>query len=689
MGTFLFVGEQRGFTLVETVVAVAIVALLTFGIVTLSLALRPAALRATIGSFDASFAAARAIAATSGNGATIVVLPRSDASGSRLPGFTLRLYRGRPTAANGVTLADAPAVIADADVREATLGTPPFAIFLSTAGNASGQAAYPAIASDGTPRFATIAKQPACPAGGLVLTFSSVHASQTRVLPCGARAFGSPMPLATESPAPVLLTPKALVFHWPTAPAQSFVATEWGYTRWFAATAFACGANVAQFPRTDPAPPYSPAHSPDDASAAPIAPFGVPVSYADAPDSMQDAPAVFPIAPETAGLCTATIADAFGQKTEIGVEVMGQLTPSQSTLSWSSTDSSPKRIALGKTYDAEALHPRLTDAACAGIVTVRSSGTPLVPTDPTEAASAQAIIVTPVTDAAGNNVGGACTLTYASQYAGEPPAHIAVNVTTGLAEQTWPAQVQYAVQGQTFSVDGETCSAQALTADGSGDAGPPDWVQTLIAASPGMSAVDRDGCYGGAIFFREPSGLSRTISFFATSCDNSVLRAVGLSENPASLAVLTMAAQSTPGKCSITLDDGSGGMKSFYNGRIDAKVVQASNWIAIWHIDYQDACDLQVGDCRGSHDDGTVACLGPQPDAGGYENGMITLGSIASAAGELSYLYNDASYTAATKVPTGYSYHASSPNLHDDWQITLEVWSCYDASNATQPTELR
>ncbi len=169
MGTFHFVGEQRGFTLVETVVAVGIAALLTFGIVTLSLALRPGALRATIGSFDASFAAARAIAASSGNGATIVVLPRSDAGGHP-PGFTLRVYSGRPTAATAVRLADVPALLSDAGVREATLGVPPFAIFLSTARNASGQAAYPVLASDGTPQFATIAKQPAWPASGLVLT---------------------------------------------------------------------------------------------------------------------------------------------------------------------------------------------------------------------------------------------------------------------------------------------------------------------------------------------------------------------------------------------------------------------------------------------------------------------------------------------------------------------------------------
>ena len=254
-------GGQRGFTLVETVVAVGIVALLT-ATVWLSLALRPGALRATIASFDASFATARAIAATSGNGATIVVLPRTDTHGNHLPGFTLRLYRGRPTAANAVTLADVPELDADAAVREATLGAPPFAIFLSSAGNASGLASYPTIASDGTPQFGPIAKQPPCPNGGLVLAFASAHGTQTRVLPCGATAFGSPIPLATESPAPLLLTPNALVFHWPSAPLQTFVATEWGYPRWFAAGAFACGSNVARFPQSNPAPPYSPPNTP-------------------------------------------------------------------------------------------------------------------------------------------------------------------------------------------------------------------------------------------------------------------------------------------------------------------------------------------------------------------------------------------------------------------------------------------
>jgi prepilin-type N-terminal cleavage/methylation domain-containing protein len=82
---------ERGFTLLETVVAVAIIALLA-GVVVWSLAQRPAAAWQAANDFDAAFAAARAIAQTQSNGATLAFLPRTDGK----DGFTLRVYAGRP-----------------------------------------------------------------------------------------------------------------------------------------------------------------------------------------------------------------------------------------------------------------------------------------------------------------------------------------------------------------------------------------------------------------------------------------------------------------------------------------------------------------------------------------------------------------------------------------------------------------
>jgi len=670
------VSEQRGFTLVEVLVAVGIVAMLCIG-VAIALTSRPGALRAATESFEASFAAARAIAATSGNGATLVVLPRSP------HGFTLRVYAGRPNADGAVTLANAPALISDADVREATLGAPPFSIFISSAGNASGLAGYPTLDGGGAPRFVVVASQPPCPAGGIALTFSTPSGRASRVLPCGATAFGSPLPLATATPAAVVLTPKALVYHWPSAPSQTFVATEWGYTRWFAAGAFACGDSVATFPA---APPYSPPHAPEDAATLPLAPAGVPVSFANAPDSMEDAPATFPLVPATAGVCTATIADAFGQSATEGVQVMGALTSSQTGLTWTKDDASTKTLRLSKTYDPDPLALTTDASACAGIVTVAVSGRPLVPVDLDGTASLRDVKIAPVQNG-GSNAGGRCTLSFRSQYAGEPAATVAIDVAAGLAMQTWPAQVKYAVQGQRFTVSGAagTCSAQALGSDGgTPDTSPPDWAAALGAAT------DQSGCYGGGIYMRETSGVAKTWQGLNPSCDFNVLQAGTFSPNPGAASVMVPVPQTTAGTCAIDVDDGSGGTKAYYSGLVTATVVSAANqrWVADYNVTYQDPCDRQLGDCRQSGPDtGTIGCSNPVAQPGGYEIGTIAIADVSSRGA--TYLYNDGSYTPQSLLPAGKSYSATSSDIHNDWSVTVEIWSCYDANDPVQPIEIR
>jgi prepilin-type N-terminal cleavage/methylation domain-containing protein len=707
VGTFLFVGGQRGFTLVEMVVAVGIVAVLTVA-ATLSLALRPGALRATIASFDASFATARAIAATSGNGATMVVLPRTDGHGNHLPGFTLRIYRGRPTAANAVTLADAPALVADADVREATLGTPPFAIFLSSAGNASGLAAYPTTAPDGSPQFDPIAKQPPCPSGGLMLTFASSHASQTRVLPCGATAFGSPIPLATESPAPLVLTPNAIVFHWPTAPTQTFVATEWGYTRWFAADAFACGANIAQFPQSDPAPPYSPPHSPADESADPLAPAGVPFSFANAPDSMQEAPASFPLAPATAGLCTTTIADANGQKAVVTVQVMGQITASETSLTWASGDSTPKKFTLTKTWDAERLEPAVASSTCAGIATASIAGTPLVPPEPGTTATVRAVTITPVA-AGGVNVGGSCAFTFASQYPGEPPAAVSINIAGGGgAISVIPAGVEYPVVGGqlTSMAPGRPHDAGAFVNAllGGGEAlafspCPVNYARAFVDAAMSMPdandpalGTDGGGCYDGHIEASEP-GYAGAFRYANSGCATD-LGNLSLSWSPLNASPLSagggVALQGTGeapiASCIVTVTDASGQVAGHF-GNVAVTVLQTQRWVADYSVTYQDSCDQQVGDCRESGPDtGTTPCSNPVAQPGGYEIGTFAISDVNSRG--TNYLYNDASYTAQSVLAAGHTYSASSVDIHNDWNVIVEVFSCYDAGNPTQPVEI-
>src|SRR5581483_11760155 len=286
---------EHGFTLIELLVAVSILAILSVGIITLALAKRPGALTAATQEFDASFAAARAIAATSGNGATIVVAPRTVQGGQQLQGFTLTVYRGRPTAANAVTATTVMPIVSDATIREATLGAPPFTIFLSSAGHASGVASYPSFSAQGDPVFSLITQQPSCPNGSLRLTFSSTNATQTRTLSCRTLVFGSPQPVASTTPEPIVLALNTLVFYWQNAPVQQFVATEWGYTRWFSANGWLCGGNgmqgVLTFPQSSPAPPYSAAYSRADANATPQPPRNDPYSYANSTTSMEDAPA--------------------------------------------------------------------------------------------------------------------------------------------------------------------------------------------------------------------------------------------------------------------------------------------------------------------------------------------------------------------------------------------------------------
>jgi prepilin-type N-terminal cleavage/methylation domain-containing protein len=325
-GTAANVRGERGFTLIETIVVAAILAMLAT-VAVISLGQRPGALSSALTGFDASLAAARAIAASSGNGATLVFAARTNGS-TTLPGFALTVYRGRPTAANAVTVTTVMAVTSDVSVREGTLGSPTFAIFLSSAGHASGQAGYPAF-TNGVATFAPIATQPACPPGGFVLSFSDAHATQTRTLSCRVSVASTPLPFASMAPSAILLTPTSLTYFWPAAPQQHFVATEWGYTRWFAASSWSCGSDIAAFPQTFPAPPYSPAYSLADQNAEPLAPVTLPYSFANSSQSMEDAPAWFYLAPQTAGVCSVTIGDANAQQATLAAHVMGWLTLGQ------------------------------------------------------------------------------------------------------------------------------------------------------------------------------------------------------------------------------------------------------------------------------------------------------------------------------------------------------------------------
>src|SRR5579862_6328896 len=155
------VRTQRGFTLIETIVAVAIIAILLAAGGVWMLGMRPGALAQATNDYDAALASARAIASTSGNGATLAFVPRLD-GGRRLSGFTLRVYSGRPASINAVQATTAMPVESDAAISEKTLGALPFAIFIGASGHVSGAGSYPSLDAAGNATFPAIATEPAC-----------------------------------------------------------------------------------------------------------------------------------------------------------------------------------------------------------------------------------------------------------------------------------------------------------------------------------------------------------------------------------------------------------------------------------------------------------------------------------------------------------------------------------------------
>lgn len=145
-------------------------------------------MRSAAAQFDAALAYARALAATSGNGATLVFDRRTAADGTALPGFKLTVYSGRPTSAGALRSSSLPPVESGSDVSEARLGGVPFSIFLNGAGHASGMRGAASAA-------AAIATDPGCPSreSAIALTFSDARAADARTLACNTAAGGTPV----------------------------------------------------------------------------------------------------------------------------------------------------------------------------------------------------------------------------------------------------------------------------------------------------------------------------------------------------------------------------------------------------------------------------------------------------------------------------------------------------------------
>jgi len=147
-------------------------------------------IRSALSQFDAALAYARALAATSANGATLVFERRTAADGTALPGFKLTIYSGRPSSPGAMRSSSLPPIESGADISEARLGRVPFTVFLNGAGHAS---AMPGALSASS----AVASDPGCPSGesGLVLNFSDPRGSDVRALPCNAALDGAPVAL--------------------------------------------------------------------------------------------------------------------------------------------------------------------------------------------------------------------------------------------------------------------------------------------------------------------------------------------------------------------------------------------------------------------------------------------------------------------------------------------------------------
>uniref|UniRef100_E6PI55 Prepilin-type N-terminal cleavage/methylation domain-containing protein n=1 Tax=mine drainage metagenome TaxID=410659 RepID=E6PI55_9ZZZZ len=475
--------SQRGFTLLETVAALGIVSLLLLaGLRLATLARAPGATANAAAQLDAAIALARSLARASGNGATLLALPRFDARGHAVLGFRIVLYRGRPTAAGAATISRELPLVTDASLREASLGAPPFALFFRRDGSAVGSA-HPTLTGAALhPQLATIAAEPPCPsASGMQLSLTRNGATVTREMLCPAQSSAVAGPQPSMTPNPPVLAPRALLFRWPTAPTQWFSIAEFGYRRWFAATGgamagFTCrgsGAAVVAFPT---APPYSGPQSLADAQstpAPPSAPYAYAVAASNAPGAMDDAPAHFPVQPVAAGLCGVPLVDAFAQSHDpwgnplvVAMQVMGWLTLSN-PLTNATTRNGQAPLPVGplaqgqsftvnasKTFDNDPAGITLTGlswnpASCGSALTFTASGNNTAGSSSSGTATHSFVI----TDSSAPASALTCTGTLTDQY-GEPAVSFTTNVAAGASAMlTWPAGgVVEATSGSTLGM---------------------------------------------------------------------------------------------------------------------------------------------------------------------------------------------------------------------------------------------
>lgn len=162
---------ERGMTLLETLIVTGIIVVLLGSLAAFSLGRRAYTLRAAVATVQALIDETRAVAATSGSGATLAFAP---ATGG---GFTATIYPFRPLPGADLTAAPVRATNGAAGITAAGLATTSFAIFISSSATAS---AAPWVSGQGA-----LATEPPC-TGAITLRFDDGTLSEPHDIACGA-----------------------------------------------------------------------------------------------------------------------------------------------------------------------------------------------------------------------------------------------------------------------------------------------------------------------------------------------------------------------------------------------------------------------------------------------------------------------------------------------------------------------
>lgn len=190
-------GWERGFTLIEVLVVVGIVALLVLAVGAFALGQRNYEIKAASDRFDSLVDAARAIARSSGNGATLTVV-----KGAGGTGFVARVLNGRPNNVPAMAYANIPALESNASIKETSdLNTEaPFAIFVNSRGNMSAAAGWV------YPDSGTIAQEPTCTAA-IAIQFYENEQKLMQGIAGGSRGFSCAGYAAVNMPLVGIVTP--------------------------------------------------------------------------------------------------------------------------------------------------------------------------------------------------------------------------------------------------------------------------------------------------------------------------------------------------------------------------------------------------------------------------------------------------------------------------------------------------